>query len=96
VDALPYYGLIEAAEDMLCMINTTEGLMILNTDRIAMIGKRDDNNFKIITDCITSTEVNAAAEFQITRYQYREFVVSAEELADLLSKLPEAKYFPKE
>lgn len=81
---------------MLAMVNTTKGLVILNTNRIAMIGKMSDNNFKIITDCITSVEKNAAAEIQIARYQYREFVVSGEELADLLSKLPEAKHFPQE
>ncbi len=89
-------SLIEAAEDMLCMVNTTEGLMILNTDRIAMVGKNEDDNFKIVTDCVTSVERNAAAEIQIDRYQYKEFIVTAEELAELLSKLPEAKNFPKE
>ena len=96
MDALPLCGLNETAEDMLAMVNTTEGLVILNTDRITMIGKMCDNNFRIVTDFIISTEVNTAAEYQDTQYRYREFVVSGEELADLLSKLPEAKHFPKE
>lgn len=91
-------SLIEAAEDMLVMINTDEGLVILNTDRIAMISrssKSDLGEFKIITDIVLS--VNPREEFQMRydRYQYQEFFVTKQELEGLLSKLPEAITFPQ-
>jgi hypothetical protein len=95
VDALPLCGLIEAAEDMLAMINTTEGLVILNTDHIAEIGKKG-SQFEIKLDIIESVVPFDEFQRRTYEYKYRYYLVSAEELADLLSKLPEAKNFPQE
>lgn len=95
MDALPYYGLIEAADDMLAMINTDEGLVILNTDHIAEIGKKDDK-FEIKLDIITVVVPFDSFQDRTYEYRYRYYLVSKEELEGLLSKLPEAKHFPKE
>jgi hypothetical protein len=70
-------------------------LLILNTDHIAEIGKKNDK-FEIKLDIIEAVVPFDNFQARTYEYRYRYYTVSAEELAGLLSKLPEAKNFPQE